>query len=165
MTIFSEETSVVPAREASLDDVNRMIARSKAHWDWPPEYLSRALPLHEITSSYLASNRCFEVVTKRGDLVAFLSVTEGDARVLIDNLWVAPEHIGRGIGRTAVHFIFRLARARAWQHLWVLPDPPAEDFYKRIGYSDTGQRVPSRVSGGPVFSVYRILIPGSPPAE
>lgn len=155
----TDEIAIVPAREASLEDVNHLIARSKAYWDWPEEYLSRAIPLHKITFSYLRSNRCFEVVTKSGDLVAFLSLTDDGVKVVIDNLWVAPEHIGRGIGRAAVHFVFELARACGWRQLWVLPDPPAEGFYKAIGFSDTGERVPSRVSGGPVFSVYCVAVP------
>lgn len=156
----SEQIAIIPARATSLEDLNRLIARSKAYWDWPNEYLSRAIPLHRITPSYLSSNRCFEVVTEHAELLGFLSLTEGNDRVVIDNLWIEPEHIRRGIGRAAVHFAFELARASGWPHLWVLPDPPAEGFYRALGFSDTGERVPSRVSGGPVFSVYRISTPG-----
>ena len=69
--------------------------------------------------------------------MACLSLTESVARVVIDDLRVAPEHIRRGIGTEAMHFIFELARACGWRHLWVLPDPPAEGFYKAHGFSDT----------------------------
>ena len=158
MAELSNEISFVPAREASLDDVNRLIAHSKAYWDWPEEYLSRAIPLHQVTSSYLSANRCFEVVTQHGALAAFLSLIESEGRVTIDNLWVAPAHIRRGIGTRALHFVFDLARAQDWPQLWVLPDPPAEGFYRAFGFADTGERVPSRVPGGPVFSVHSILI-------
>lgn len=160
MMALAEQIAIVPAREVSLEEVNRLIARSKAYWKWPEEYLSRAIPLHRITPSYLSSNRCFEVVTRRADLLGFFSLSEGNGRAMIDNLWIEPAHIRRGIGRAAVHFVFELARACGWPHLWVLPDPPAEGFYRALGFSDTGERVPSRVSGGPVFSVYRISIPG-----
>jgi ribosomal protein S18 acetylase RimI-like enzyme len=145
---------MVPARENSLSEVNRLIARSKSYWPWPAGYLEKALPLQEITTTYLRGNRCFEVISNAGDLLAFVSVVETDARVVIDNLWVAPERIRRGIGRMACNHIIRLAQERGWPRLWVLPDPPAEGFYRALGFSDTGERVPSRVSGGPVFSVY-----------
>lgn len=159
MTEPLDQIAIVPARETSLEDLNRLIARSKAYWDWPEEYLSRALSLHRITSFYLRSNRCFEVVTKHGELLGFLSLTVGNGRVVIDNLWIDPGHIRRGIGTMAMHFVFELARACGWAHLWVLPDPPAEGFYRVLGFSDTGERVPSRVSGGPIFAVYRISTP------
>ena len=156
VTRLSEEIAIVTARESSLNDVNCLIARSKAHWVWPAEYLARAMQLHRITTAYLRSNHCFEVVMLRGELVAFFSLAESDARVLIDNLWVIPEHIGRGIGTLGVRFISELARTHGWRQLWVLPDPPAEGFYKALGFLDTGERVPSRVRGGPTFSVHSI---------
>jgi ribosomal protein S18 acetylase RimI-like enzyme len=158
MAELSDEIAFISAREASLVDVNRLISRSKAYWDWPEEYLSHAIPLHQITPGYLTSSHCFEVVAPRGELVAFLSVSEGDDKVVIDNLWVAPEYIGRGIGKAAIRFVFKLARESGWTNVWVLPDPPAEGFYKALGFSDTGERVASRVTGGPVFSVYCISV-------
>src|SRR5581483_12437588 len=94
--------------------------------------------------------------------VAFISVVESDARVVLDNLWVRPELIGRGIGRRACEHVFRLVRKRGWTQLWVVPDPPAEGFYVKAGFSDTGERVPSRVPGGPAFSTYRIQLPAHP---
>jgi len=39
-----------------------------------------------------------------------------------------------------------------------LPDPPAEGFYSRLGFVGTGEQVPSRVHGGPLFSVYRLRL-------
>jgi ribosomal protein S18 acetylase RimI-like enzyme len=146
--------AIVPARETSLIAVNRLIARSKSYWTWPEGYLEKALPLHEITTAYLRDNLCLEVVTHAGELLAFASVVETDARVVLDNLWVAPEHIRQGIGRIVCHHVFRLGKERGWSRLWVIPDPPAEGFYRALGFSDTGERVPSRVSGGPLFSVY-----------
>jgi hypothetical protein len=38
--------------------------------------------------------------------------------------------------------------------LWVVSDAPAEGFYRKVGFVDTGERVP----GGPVFSVYRVQL-------
>src|SRR5438876_9105853 len=61
-----------------------------------------------------------------------------------------------GVGRRACEHVFRLAREHHWTELWVVPDHPAIGFYEKMGFSDTGERVPSRVPGGPVFSVYRI---------
>lgn len=40
----------------------------------------------------------------------------------------------------------------------MLPDPPSEGFYLRMGFEDSGKRVPSRVPGGPLFSVYRLRL-------
>src|SRR5438093_5395228 len=150
------EIRFIPAREESLARINDLIVHSKAYWSWPADYLRKALPRHKIEPSYLLSNQCFEVLDENDQLAAFLAVAISDARVVLDNLWVRPDLIGKGVGRRACDHVFRLAREYDWTELWVIPDAPAEGFYKKMGFSDTGERVPSRVPGGPVFSVYRI---------
>jgi GNAT superfamily N-acetyltransferase len=164
MTVLQREITIVPAREASLAAVNALVARSKAYWNYPQDYLSRAIPLLQITPLYLSANFCFEVVTSSNELVAFFSLSESHPRVVIDNLWVEPLHIRQGIGTAVVRFILEFARARGWQRLWVLPDPPAEYFYQALGFADTRERIASRVPGGPVFSVYCIKIPNDAPS-
>jgi len=156
MTADPFEVRIIPAREESLARINDLIVRSKSYWNWPADYLKKTLPLHEIEPSYLRRNQCFELLDVTDQLAAFFAVAVNDARVVLDNLWVRPDLIGKGIGRQACEHVFRLAREYGSSDLWVIPDPPAEGFYEKMGFSDTGERVPSRVPGGPVFSVYRI---------
>jgi GNAT superfamily N-acetyltransferase len=150
---------VVAAREESLARINVLIAQSKSYWDWSTEYLEKALPMHRLESAYLRSNYCFEILNVAGELAAFASIAVASVRITLDNLWVRPDLIGQGIGRQSCEHIFAFARTRGWTELWVLPDPPSEQFYKRMGFSDTGERVKSRVVSGPLFSVYRIQLP------
>ena len=156
MTAEPLEVRIIPAREKSLARINDLIVRSKSYWNWPTDYLKQALPLHEIDFSYLRSNQCFELLDVTDQLAAFLAVAISDTRVVLDNLWVRPDLIGKGVGRRACEHVFRLASEHHWTELWVVPDHPAIGFYEKMGFSDTGERVPSRVPGGPVFSVYRI---------
>ena len=156
MTAEPLEVRIIAAREESLARINDLIVRSKSYWTWPADYLKKALPLHRIEPSYLRSNKCFELLDVTDQLAGFVAVAITDAKVVLDNLWVRPDLIGKGVGRQACEHVFRLAREHDWTELWVIPDAPAEGFYKKMGFSDTGERVPSRVPGGPVFSVYRI---------
>lgn len=155
---------LIRARVRSLAAINRLVARSKAYWQWPEGYLQKALALQKVTRAYLHGNHCCEVLDGRGRLVAFFSVVVSDARPVLDNLWVAPERIGQGVGRWACAQLFQWAREQGWPELWVVPDPPAEGFYRKLGFADTGERVPSRIPGGPLFSVYSVPLsprPGS----
>ena len=160
MTADPFEVRIIPAREESLARINDLIVRSKSYWTWPADYLKKAQPLHEIEPSYLRRNQCFELLDVNDQLAAFLAVAVSDTRVVLENLWVRPDLIGKGVGRRACEHALQLAREYGWRDLWVIPDPPAEGFYKKMGFSDTGERVPSRVPGGPVFSVYRIHLSG-----
>ncbi len=164
MTHAPTQIKIVRAREENLASINALIARSKSHWDWPEDYLREALPVLRLTPDTLRGKHCFEVLAAHGELVAFVSVKESPEKVLLDDLWVVPEVIGHGVGRQACEHVFQLARQRGWRELWVLPDPYSEGFYVKVGFSDTGERVPSRVPSGPMFSVYRIRFDCDAPA-
>lgn len=155
---MSAELCIRPAKQESVAAINALIARSKAYWTWPAGYLERALALLKIDADYVRSHHSFEVLDERNDLVGFFSVAVNDSKVVLDNLWVAPDRIGQGIGGRACRYLFQFARQHQWKELWVLPDPPAEGFYLRLGFADTGTRVASRVPGGPLFSVYRFRL-------
>jgi GNAT superfamily N-acetyltransferase len=147
--------SVRRAREQNLAGINRVIAASKSHWDYPAAYLEAALPLLMIDEAYLAEHLCFEVVDESSTVVGFFAVAEKGGEPLLDHLWVRPDRLGQGIGRLACEHVFSLARRRGWAALLVLPDPPAEGFYRKVGFEDTGLRVKSRVPDGPSFSVLK----------
>jgi N-acetylglutamate synthase-like GNAT family acetyltransferase len=124
---------IVRARERSLGKINRLIARSKRYWNWPPAYLEAALLLHVLTTDYLQTNHCFEVLATDGALIGFCSVVADNPRMILDNLWVTPDLIGRGVGRRTCEHLFRFAREQGWTELWVVPDAPAEGFYRKVG--------------------------------
>jgi GNAT superfamily N-acetyltransferase len=147
------DCSVRRAREENLGEINRVIAASKSHWDYPAAYLEAALPLLTIDAPYLAQRLCFEVVDEHATVVCFFAVAEDGGEHLLDHLWVRPDRLGQGIGRLACEHVFSLARRHGWPALLVLPDPPAQGFYRKMGFQDTGRRVNSRVQDGPSFSV------------
>ena len=157
-SVWACELRIVPAREESLPAINALIARSKAYWTWPAEYLEQALALLAVDVDYLRTHQSFEVLDARSDLVSFVAIAALDPIVVLDHLWVTPERIGHGIGRRACEYVIQFAREHQWSELSVLPDPPSEGFYLRMNFEDSGKRVPSRVPGGPLFSVYRLRL-------
>lgn len=149
----AESATFLPANVESLAEINALIQRSKRHWPWPEGYLELALPLHRLDANYLIENDCFEVRSKDGHLIAFLAVIVTLEYVLLDQLWVDPPHIRTGVGRDLCNFLFERAWLLGWSKIVVYPDPPAEGFYTKLGFKDTGERIPSRVPGGPTFRV------------
>lgn len=137
-----------------MAEINALIVRSKSHWNWPAGYLDQAISLLLITPAYLRAHLCFEISSGQDETVAFFAVDTSGEQAELDHLWVTPDLIRTGLGRMACNCVFELARDKRWPEIRVLPDPMAEAFYLRMGFHDTGRRVPSRVPGGPVFSVY-----------
>jgi N-acetylglutamate synthase-like GNAT family acetyltransferase len=149
--------TIAHAEQQDLPTINSLIARSKKHWPYSAEYLEHAIPLLQIDSRYLADNLCWKLVDDHHGIVGFASVVQTPTPVL-DHLWIDPEMLCRGLGTLAFQHIRQTASDLHWSEITVLPDPPSEGFYNRLGFVDTGVRVPSRVSGGPVFSKFSLSL-------
>lgn len=84
-----------------------------------------------------------------GYVVATLgfAVQQGGRDAFIDEIYVAPPHRGRGLGRAAlaqVEAYLRKAEVRAL-HLAIKPELPcAESLYRRHGFMDHGWRMMSK---------------------
>src|SRR5258706_13899739 len=126
-----------------LGDYCDLVARSKSHWHWPPGYLDEALPLMMPTRDYLARNASYELTD--GMLSGFGSLVADDGRIILDNLWIDPANFGRGYGRCLCEHLIEVAREQQFANLLVYPDPPANPFYARLGFVETGNIVQSRV--------------------
>jgi N-acetylglutamate synthase-like GNAT family acetyltransferase len=147
---------IAKARVQLLSEINALIAASKSHWDYPLEYLQQALPLLAINADYLEKNLAFEILNSSGNIEGFFAVSNTKGEWHLDHLWISPACFGQGYGRTACEYLFKLGEEQSWQELFVLPDPFAEGFYKKVGFMNTGIRVPSRVPMGPTFSIFKI---------
>jgi GNAT superfamily N-acetyltransferase len=143
---------IVEARNENLPVINALIARSKAYWKWPDGHLERALPLLMIRPEVLLSCHGFEAWREQS-LVAFACLKAVGSSASLNDLWVEPSEIRTGIGSMLWAHIVQLARERGWTEISVLPDPPSKGFYLKCGFKDTGKSVPSRIPGGPEFSV------------
>ena len=71
--------------------------------------------------------------------VAFYTLQDKDDIAWIENLWVLPKYIGKGIGKRL--FIHALSRARKYGYskLQLVSDPNAIGFYTRMGMKKIGE--------------------------
>jgi hypothetical protein len=107
-----------------------------------------------VNREYLVEHLCFEIHVDQ-KFVGFFAIIEKCGEKYLDHLWIAPDILRQGIGRLACRFINDLAQKQGWRELLTYPDPPAEGFYLRQGFHDTGIRLPSRYEDGPIFSVFK----------
>lgn len=144
---------ILRARSESLMNINLLIQNSKSFWNYPQSYLDKAIPLLMVDEPYLNENAAFELRVNE-ELVGFLAFVLTGDEVHLDHLWIEISKINMGIGKHALLFAEKYALENGWSELITYPDPPAEGFYLKNGFLDTGRRIPSRVEGGPTFSVF-----------
>ena len=61
--------------------------------------------------------------------------------VVLEDLWVLPDYIGKGIGRKLFEHAIEQAQLSGADHLELDADPNAAPFYMRMGCHPVGERI------------------------
>jgi hypothetical protein len=153
MSFDSMSFRVVPATPRYVEAINSVIQASKSFWDYEYCYLQAAIPLLLIDVPYFERNLGWLIVSdinKEGVLGFMGAKIEGN-HCHLEHLWISPGMIKKGLGTLAVEFLLKEMKNRGVQEVRVLPDPPAEVFYFKLGAIFTGSSSPSRIPCGPTF--------------
>lgn len=123
---------IVRARPAHAEALTRIAITAKRHWHYPEKWIQIWLPLMTMTPECISENEVWLKVIE-GEPVAYYSLKQDESGLWLDNLWVLPEHMGKGIGKDL--FIHALERSclRNVSILKIEADPNAQSFYEHMG--------------------------------
>ncbi|MEV5867601.1 GNAT family N-acetyltransferase [Streptomyces tendae] len=90
-----------------------------------------------------AGSRTFVAHGAAGHLAGFVTVSYSgwNRRLTVENIEIAPEHRGRGVGRALMGVAVEFARERGAGHLWLEVtniNAPAIHAYRRMGFAFCG---------------------------
>ncbi len=101
---------------------------AKAHWGYDRELVRAWADAIEFPDEEVV------VVAERGGrIVGWAAVVPGGDVAVLDDLWVEPAWIGRGVGRELFERAAALARDRGAARLEWEAEPNAIGFYERVG--------------------------------
>ena len=129
---------VVAIRRARTGDVaalTQLAQESKASWGYDEEFMARCRSELVVDERHVARGLVFVALEGGGDdavgfyALAPRSSSDGE----LDMLFVAPAHMGEGVGRALLSHSTREARRRGWSRLFIESDPFAATFYERHG--------------------------------
>ncbi len=138
---------IIPALPSQADILTEIAVTAKRHWEYPERWIQIWLPQLSISAGYISKNETW-VAQSGGKLVAWYSLKETDGELWLDNLWVLPGFIGKGIGKRLFLHSLERSRLRAASVLKVTADPNAESFYRHMGARKIGEQ-PGEVDGEP----------------
>jgi len=126
------------AQPEEAPDLSALAMRAKAHWGYSAETLERLRTELAIRSDDVRARPTFVAVL--GSRVAgFCSLHPSPAAWELDNLWVEPEFMQRGIGRSLVMHAVEAARCAGAKEIVIDSDPHAEAFYLSCGAVRRGE--------------------------
>jgi ribosomal protein S18 acetylase RimI-like enzyme len=133
------ELQIRRALPEEADFLSQIAFTAKAHWGYPERWLEIWKPQLTFSPEYFKQNESW--VAEQNDLpIAFYTLQEKDRNAWIENLFVSPEFIGKGVGKTLFLHAVRLSGQRGYQILQLEADPNAVGFYEKMGMHRIGER-------------------------
>lgn len=135
------------ATPEQAEALTQIALAAKRHWGYSERWMEIWKPQLTFTPSYFAENPSW-VATTNDAPVAFYTLLEQEGKAWLENLWVSPEWIGKGVGKSLFLHAVEQARQGGYQTLQLEADPNAARFYEKMGMRQIGARA-SEVEGQP----------------
>jgi len=129
------DVTIRNARPEEAEALTALSLRSKAHWGYDADFMRRCIAVLTLDPGAIAAGSVFVAVddADRPLGVAGIEVRDEPGCCEVTRLFVAPEAMGRGIGRALFGRLVAWMQERGYARLLILSDPQAEAFYKRCG--------------------------------
>lgn len=126
-------------KSADTDRLTQIALSAKRHWGYPERWMEIWTPQLTFTPDYFEENESWVAVEDEKP-IAFYTLEDKNGIAWLENLWVLPEYIGKGVGKELFLHAVDLARQRNYKSLQLEADPNAMGFYEKMGMKKVGER-------------------------
>jgi GNAT superfamily N-acetyltransferase len=127
--------STVRIRSVRSDDAERLrelTVESKAHWGYDRSWVEAWVAGGDFSAATLAANETF-VAEADGAPVGWAMVVRRDDVAWLEDMWVDPPWIGKGVGTLLFARVVARARELGARRLEWEAEPNAVGFYEKLG--------------------------------
>ena len=151
------------------DLLTQLTIDSKRYWKYPEEWIAIWTDDLTLSPEYIEKNMVV-VAEQEEEVLGYISLIEHDKNHVVkieesiisggfflDNLFIRPTHIRKGIGEKLVAIAFDWCRERQIKQLYVYSDPYSRGFYEKTGAEYVGEVKSDNISGRTLpFLTYHI---------
>ncbi|MNX30400.1 putative acetyltransferase [compost metagenome] len=131
--------TIEKAINADHQILTQITKRSKAFWGYSEEQIEIWSKFLIVTPSYIDANPVYKLSIE-DQIVGYYSFFNQDEKTIkLDNLFVLPEYIGKGLGRLLMkHFLLNIDKTHI-KTITLNSEPNAEPFYSKLGFIKVGE--------------------------
>jgi len=111
---------------------------AKRYWGYPENWIQHWRANLTISPDFISNNEVY-VAEREDEIIGFYALVLGDRRAELEHMWVAPKHIGTGVGKELFIHAMQNAAGDNIAEVEISADPNAEGFYKRMGARQIGE--------------------------
>jgi GNAT superfamily N-acetyltransferase len=127
----------VPGEAKRLSD---LAMRSKAYWGYDDAFLEIVRPILTFSEQDLVRSPVYVLTIGSDEPAGVYRITGVPPEGELEDLWLDPQFIGRGIGRALFEHALRTAADLGFESLLIEGEPNAEGFYVAMGAISFGSR-------------------------
>ena len=130
-------------RPASADDASVLTSiahDAKQHWGYPEHWIKHWEADLTISEEFIRQNHVY-VAEEGGSAIGFYALCVNGPKAELEHMWVAPAHIGTGVGKELFLDAMNRATALNVRQIGITADPNAAGFYERMGATRIGEVV------------------------
>jgi len=152
----SDAALIRRARPDEAASLRELAHRSKAHWPYSREFLTRVQPLLRLEGFDIVAHDVW-VLEEADQAVGWHRVVMHGPVAELEDLWLEPRWIGTGQGRRLFEHAAAIARSHGAAAMEWDAEPFAEGFYAAMGGVEVG-RTASAVEEGRTLPRMRLLL-------
>lgn len=128
-------------RRATIDDtttLTNLAHAAKRYWGYPEQWIKQWQNELTISNDFVEENEVYLLVSE-DEVRGFYALVLRDEKAELEHLWVAPQHIGTGVGKELFLHAMQHAAGHDISEVELSADPNAEGFYKKMGAHRIGE--------------------------
>lgn len=131
--------NILKAETEDSELLTTITKRSKAYWGFSEEILKEWEHLLSISKDYIEKNMVYKLVENENVIGYYSYFSIDEKTIKLDNLFILPEFIGKGFGKTLMNDFLEKANRLGIKKITLDAEPNAENFYKTFGFETVGQ--------------------------
>ena len=143
LPVMPNEKTDVKIVRATAEDAAALTAiafSAKRHWRYPEHWIEAWRDTLTIRADFVNAHEVQAAVLDGREIGFYALCVAGD-RLRLEHLWVLPDSMGQGIGRSLFTHAVERARALGFRVMEIESDPNAEGFYQKLGARRVGVNV------------------------
>lgn len=141
---------MIQIRHAVPEDAGKLTEiaiAAKRHWNYPERWIQIWIPQLTFKPEDISSSEIF-VAMVDGEMAGFYRLIKNPPRAVLEDLWVAPNFMGRGIGKVLFEHAASICRSVNVTAMELDADPNAQGFYEKMRMHKIGEKK-TEVDGQP----------------
>jgi GNAT superfamily N-acetyltransferase len=127
--------SAVPSEASRLSQIAH---DAKRYWGYPDHWIQHWQAELTISSDFITNNQVY-VAEDDSEILGFYGLVLHGERAELEQMWVAPAHLGEGVGKELFVHAMQQAAGENVSAVEISSDPNAEGFYQRMGARRIGE--------------------------